>query len=163
MDRIQTYTVAGKSAIYFSDAQNGWVTTTSPIGGGTPIRQTTDGTTWTILSLTLPTLNNMRFFDPTYGWAVGEYGTIVRYGTGNVSVDEAISTSLRITPNPVADRVSFNVDAVDQVEIHNATGQLVLRTKGARSSIDVSALPPGCYSIRVAAQGTFRTARFIKE
>ena len=107
--------------------------------------------------------DNMRFFDPTYGWAVGEYGTIVRYGTGNVSVDEAISTSLRITPNPVADRVSFNVDAVDQVEIHNATGQLVLRTKGARSSIDVSALPPGCYSIRVAAQGTFRTARFIKE
>lgn len=162
-NNVDVGTGAGKTAVYFSSVQTGWVSTTASLGGGNPIRGTTNGSTWSVVLVYGPTMHNMRFLNPSFGWAVGDLGTIFRYGSGNVSVEERVTAPLVISPNPVADRLTFRADVVDHVEVYSATGEQVLRTKGMRSSIDVSTLPPGCYSIRVVAQDGYHTARFVKE
>lgn len=158
-------TNAGVTGIYCSDGQHGWAITTASIIGGYPIRRTTDGTTWVEQDLYLPSLNRMHFLNPSLGWVVGDHGTILRYGDGTVAVEEHdAQQELIIAPNPVNERLAFlGADVVRELTILDTSGKEVARSNTFRSTLDVSALEPGCYVIRVISENGSRMGRFIKE
>lgn len=158
-------TNSGITGIYFSDDQHGWAVSTASIIGGYPIRRTMDGSTWTEHNLYLPYLWSVRFLNPAFGWAVGDQGTILRYGEGTVGVaEQEPTTPLLIAPNPVTDHLNYLCEEpVTEARIHNAAGQEVMRHNGPRSMVDVGTLAPGAYSIRIVTEQGLRMGRFIKE
>lgn len=168
-------TYAGRTGISFSDNQNGWASTTTPLGGGEcpagcPMRYTSDGgSSWTTDTLQGPTLSNVWFYDTSLGWAVGDNGWILRYGnaTGNSVAEITPTNTIRVSPNPVSDRLMITSnEPLRSAEVFNSTGSLVLTlNSGGMRDIDVSALPPGSYAVRFSTgNGAVpQVDRFIKE
>lgn len=162
-------TYAGKTGLYFSSDGSGWATTTSSLGGGQPIRHTSDGTTWTELPLTLPTVHNLFFFHDTLGWTVGDNGSMVRYGTPSVTsgiMAEPERTAIRVYPNPVADLLMIaSSRPIVSATVTDATGQLALFRNGPLSTLDVSRLAPGSYALSLSLlNGALpHVERFVKE
>jgi PKD repeat protein len=91
-------------------------------------------------------------------------------GIGIATVDNI--TSLSLYPNPANSAVNIAVELSQaqqlQVEIYDHLGQLVwnrqqAQVKGMNEQIDISAYSAGVYYVRVAANGTFKTVKFIKQ
>lgn len=168
-------TNAGKTGIYFSDSQNGWATSTTALGGGDcpigcPFRYTSNGgSAWVTDTLRTPSVRCMRFYSPTFGWAVGDDGWIYRFGNAGTTVPEGAVTAntIRISPNPVGDRLMLTSDEpIRAAEVFNSMGALVLTLNGGSlTSIDVGVLPPGSYAIRAITNSGARSQveRFTKE
>jgi Secretion system C-terminal sorting domain len=68
-----------------------------------------------------------------------------------------------VFPNPAKNKISFDVQDVEQISIVNAMGQLVVLQNGATNSVDVSALSLGIYSVYIQTKTGSLTAKFIKE
>jgi len=80
-------------------------------------------------------------------------------GTSGVSVKEI---SFSVFPNPASDWVHINAGIeLEEVTVLNSLGQIVLRKrfKGIDTSLDISALPTGTYTIRLQE----RCCRLIKQ
>lgn len=119
-----------------------------------------------MVDLELPTLNGLHFLQPDLGFAVGNNGTFVRYGTGTVGFDDlGPSSSITIAPNPVRDRLTISGDrSMGHAEVIDMTGRTVMRTT-AVGSLDVSLLRPGCYLLLLDPFGADgpKSFRFLKE
>lgn len=77
-----------------------------------------------------------------------------------INMDEEIS----IYPNPAKDNVIVkSLKYIEQLEIYNLEGQLLQITKPGKKevSIDVSALPPGYYLIRVSGWDEVFVRKFV--
>lgn len=79
---------------------------------------------------------------------------------GPSSINNHVSSSLKLFPNPVADRLSIENNSSDRFDIYNAQGQLVREGIIENSQIDVSFLTEGIYFLQVE-QGK-QIKRFIK-
>lgn len=168
-------TNAGKTGVYFSDGQNGWATTTTPLGGGAcpagcPLRYTTDGgSSWNSDTLQVVTINRLRFRQPDAGWAAANNGLVIKYTGGpntSVSGPEATVRTMHISPNPVTDRLMItSEEPIRSVEVFNSLGTRVLAANEVGNGIDASAWPSGSYFIRVFTRGGGepQVKRFLRE
>lgn len=168
-------TNAGKTDIYFSDSQNGWMSTTVPLGwepcpSGCPMWYTTNGgSNWVVDTLQAAHIREMMFYDPSLGWAVGLDGWILRHGNPSgtsVAEEEMTSNTIRISPNPVADLLTLTgEERIISTEVFDALGELVLSANDGGAVLDVSTLPPGSYAIRMTtgANRAQQVERFIKD
>jgi hypothetical protein len=83
-----------------------------------------------------------------------------------VGIKHQDPTILSIYPNPCYDKLmitSTDQAAYRNIEVHSATGQLLMRQQTLMESvIDVSGFPAGLYYITAMKNDTFVQARFIK-
>jgi len=90
--------------VAFPAGGSGWVvgSPASGLGGGVILRSDDAGTSWSPESRWEAALHDVCFPSPTVGWAVGEDGTILRYGypgvSPSVSPSPTFSASLLVSP-----------------------------------------------------------------
>lgn len=87
-------------------------------------------------------------------YRVAEANTTVLYKTGNVTteIDDVVDvpTSIRVYPNPTADRVV--IEAAGDVAIYNLSGREVVNISDGETKrvVDISHLPSGYYVVKTA-------------
>jgi hypothetical protein len=73
----------------------------------------------------------------------------------DVTVNEIIEQhEISLFPNPAENRISFtspDAVAIDEMVIHNQTGQIVLRGKPVSKALDISKLLPGLYIVELGS------------
>lgn len=162
------YTIAGPEDnlldICFINANTGYI-----VGSNGKIFKTTDGGENWIQepSVTDNQLNAVFFISETLGWAVGDFGTILRFeGTNSVGQlsRQEFAAQLIISPNPVENNsyVSFTLKESKKVrvEVRDATGRVVsvvsdgLLSKGEHSVLlNLQSLSNGIYLCHLSSQG----------
>ena len=88
-----------------------------------------------------------------------EINVVMHYVYDDVDDNEAVMIS--IYPNPAHDVIFVEAKAVQRVEVFNVAGQRMISSTG--SVIDVSALEPGMYIIRVAADDRMVIQSIVKQ
>jgi hypothetical protein len=100
--------------------------------------------------------------------------TVAAVNTCGASVTSKKSVSVKCTrssildfnlwPNPAKDFITLNISTTNnyQIEIFNATGNLMLR-EANKSEIDVSTLSSGVYIVRVFDAENYHTTRLVIE
>ena len=156
---VATAGVSG-DGLFFLDAATGWV-----VGDVGQIWFTsTGGASWALqASGTAQALNRVHFANASRGVAVGDAGTIVRFG-GVVAAEDGPSAgvALEIAPNPVRDRaaVTLSVPLAAQVRavVVDALGRRVavlhdgpLAAGTHHVALGVAALPSGVYTVHVTS------------
>lgn len=82
-----------------------------------------------------------------------------------LSIDENNLNSFKLYPNPVNDVLNIeSVSTLERVEVYNTLGQLVIKNTEVKQnySIDMTALKPGVYFIKVYEANVSKTIRIIK-
>ncbi len=80
------------------------------------------------------------------------------------SVSEGQIEGFEMYPNPSDDVLNIKADSpIDQVYIYNVYGQEVLQMNLPQSQIDISALKPGTYFVKVQVGDTTQTNKLIKK
>lgn len=78
----------------------------------------------------------------------------------------AAAPATDLFPNPVANRLTLQTNrrpVAGKVTVANALGQTVLTTTAPATTLDVSALAPGVYTVSWLADGQRLTKRFVKK
>ncbi|MGX9987203.1 T9SS type A sorting domain-containing protein [Soonwooa purpurea] len=71
---------------------------------------------------------------------------------------------ISIYPNPAKDIVNIaNTKNTSKIEIYNMTGQKILTSESAKTSIDVSQFPKGNYIVTITADGKTTSHKLVKE
>ncbi len=133
------------------------------------IMQTKDGgDTWEEVYQSDKKLYDIWFSSNTSGWAVGENGTILRYGNNPVGAPGTKIDELNVSiyPNPASNSITIDLSeqvSILQVEILSALGSRVAIINSPTNKINVSRIQSGIYMIRICTdQGIFNT-RLVKE
>lgn len=84
--------------------------------------------------------------------------------SGATSIDtDAIGTAVSVYPNPTTDMVSVNgVENVSALEVYSLSGQIVASAK-ATSSINVSNLSAGTYTLLIKSEGAVIAKKIVKK
>ncbi|NQX92758.1 MAG: T9SS type A sorting domain-containing protein, partial [Flavobacteriales bacterium] len=118
-------------------------------------------------------LNAVHFPSENIGYAVGNNGTIIKFGQSvSISNPSASQFIFNVFPNPVIDKVSITFSSASQGNISslrllNSLGQElpmeILFTSGG-AELDLSSIEPGAYFIEMETQdqGTL-VSRLLKE
>lgn len=169
-DFVATGTVAGKTDVHFFNGQEGWRSHTSPLGEGYPLRSTSAGGgvgNWVENTDSLPTIHALHFHSPTLAWGVGSYGVIVRMGDVETGIRPAAAApAVHVAPNPARDQLRIEAGTtVLGAEVLNLDGRNCGPMQRTADNVDVSALAPGMYLLRVFMQGhaSPTVLRFAKE
>ncbi len=86
----------------------------------------------------------------------------------DVSIGEPIwanGLSINLYPNPANRIVTIsakNMAVIDEVEIYNQTGQLVLHVKPVKNTLDISGLQPGVYCCHLKADKQVAIKKIVK-
>ena len=84
------------------------------------------------------------------------------YQNTGLSVDEVFSSKFKMVPNPASDYISIITnEAVDDVQIYNVLGRLVLRESGPIDSINVSNLDSGMYFLNIYSGSKTVTTKIV--
>ena len=114
---------------------------------------------------------NAVFGQSYYYTVTGSASYVESNPTNEVFVDWTTEVSpaseaqgIHLYPNPTSDRVTIEAEGLSQVRVFNMTGQEVLQqyANDARTVIDLSAQPKGCYFIEVVTEGGCTTTKVIK-
>ena len=75
------------------------------------------------------------------------------------------NTGIKIYPNPASDDLFVELSRAATVEIINAKGQIILTKtlSGIKDHIDLSALPPGVYTVKVRSDRGINVKKLIKQ
>ena len=129
----------------------GWVE-----GGGTYV-------SGTVITLTAIPFEGYHFKHWSNGnsnnpivFEVTQNETYVAVFGDDISVDEVESEDVRLYPNPTSGVLNIEAEGLQKVELYDAVGRMVLMSQTSNStSINLSALAPGIYTIRLTLpQGT---------
>jgi len=89
---------------------------------------------------------------------------VINCGSG---IQEVQLQSLRISPNPATDLISFTLPGCEKIEVIDAMGKLVLyktlQPGTPMHIIDISKLTSGNYVLKGQDKDAVRTGRFLKE
>ena len=79
-------------------------------------------------------------------------------------VEEGISESLLLYPNPTSGIVKVNAESLQQIILFDLTGREVMRKESheSQTSVDLSALPQGTYIMKVVTDNGSCVKRVIK-
>jgi len=79
-----------------------------------------------------------------------------------LSVDDSFLNSLSVYPNPTRDILNFKFDkAIDQVEVYDLSGKVVL-TKKEAEFINMESLTNGLYLIKISVEGNSQFMKIMK-
>lgn len=87
---------------------------------------------------------------------------VVQFITGEMSNSEHHQPAISHYPNPVKDILNFKAP-IENAEVYDVTGKLVLATNAASEHINLSKLQNGLYMIRVSQNATTSNIKIIKE
>ncbi len=80
-----------------------------------------------------------------------------------LSVDEKLSSSLSIYPNPANDQLQMEIDAtIDLVQIHDISGRLILERTSSERTINLSGIESGRYIVSVFSSKETTRKELIK-
>jgi hypothetical protein len=82
-----------------------------------------------------------------------------------LSIKDLSTAEFTYFPNPVNNQLNIKAKTtVDQVEVYNMLGQTVIQIhpNSSQSTVDMSALSPGAYFVKVAIGSTFDTIKVLK-
>lgn len=106
-------------------------------------------------------------FAGTTGYAVGVNGTVVKseitVGTGETA---NVTPAVEVFPNPVLDEMRVVAEQpIRFIEIYDASGRLVRRAvdfNSDQAKIDASALPEGCYFLKIGVVEGVAVRKVVK-
>lgn len=94
-------------------------------------------------------------------------GTKIDGTSFNVSsglTENSTSFSLTVYPNPAIDVITIESDVkIEQFQVFSITGQLMIAESTQGNAINIEALTPGIYFLRVTADSKIATSRFVKQ
>ncbi|WP_347922889.1 T9SS type A sorting domain-containing protein [Pontimicrobium sp. SW4] len=160
-----TTNTAGE-ALYLVGTARGLYSSTNPVNGGS-------GVDWTREAPNLigyAVVSSLAYRPDDNKLLIGTHGNGMFEATINHVLgieDNEISKSIKIYPNPVADRLNLNMpsEISDNASymIHNALGQNVMRGVLENNQIDVDNLNIGIYFLEINSNGKKGVKRFIKK
>jgi len=171
--QILTDQIGGQSA-YFIDADTAYA-----VGGDSgdhcSIDKTTDGghTWFSQFCGTINVLYSVFFIDAHTGYAVGEGGIILKttngggYGLGVVE-SPTKEDLLKIYPTPTSILITIETSTIPtpcQLSVIDINGQVILQQEITEPSttIDVSGLESGVYTVKVFGKKGVQVGKFIKQ
>lgn len=79
--------------------------------------------------------------------------------------NEMIPDEIHIYPNPSKDKISIKGEGIQKIELLNCLGQFILsaETNSILTTLDIKALKPGLYFLKVELKDRSKSKRFIKE
>ena len=81
-----------------------------------------------------------------------------------LGIDDEDYSALSIYPNPASNELHINTIKKIDVTIYNMLGKLVIsKSVDANHTIQISALKPGIYLVKIASNGKTSQHRLIKE
>ncbi len=115
-------------------------------------------------------LNGISGYNENIVFAVGDSGLVVTNLEVSLGIESNSPSSdgLKTYSNPVRDELSFTLDADNpgtpvQLEVLDLRGRLILHESTLSRTMDVRALSPGIYVVKVYSNGTVYTSRVVKE
>ena len=90
------------------------------------------------------------------------YGTITVNST--MSLDTSDRLGLKIFPNPVSSgyvTLKTSIGGIKNVELFDLNGKIVLKTSIKTNNLNVSAINPGVYFIKLSVNGVNETSKLI--
>ncbi|MFK7971681.1 MAG: T9SS type A sorting domain-containing protein [Bacteroidia bacterium] len=104
---------------------------------------------------------------PTYPAEMMECFNFIEAQYTNTSInDEQLANRIQLFPNPAQQSVRLHAPAniaIEQVDILDNLGKVVLHHIEARTSINVASLSSGIYTIRILTSESVALKRFVKE
>ena len=115
----------------------------------------------------MTTLYGIYFIDDFNGWVVGANGTILYTTTGGtVGVKDVVKDlDIDIYPNPTTNSIQINLGdnlQIEGLELLNSNGQFI-GLYHDDNTMDLSALPPGLYYLRIETDQGVHVERIVKE
>ena len=159
-------------SVYFTDVNTGYI-----VGGnGTILKTTNGGNSWfSQISNTTYNLSSVCFANANTGYIVGgttvyptNYNIILKTtNSGGPSGIEGFEKNNNITiyPNPVNDKIEITELDNGMIEIINIQGQIVktLNTSNTKTTIDLSKLSSGVYTMRIKTDDGIMIKKIIKQ
>lgn len=176
---IDNTTGTDSKALFFLDANTGWITVEHHDDNGLEILHTTDGgASWTSqnTNLTEGSIFSLCFWDENHGWFTGETldensenrnytGIIGRLDNGVLKVGKPVSKNeLLIYPNPVKDGFYIrSLEPGSMVSIYNLNGATVLKQRAEGDCyMDVKDLKKGMYIVRITTSSGVVNKKIVK-
>lgn len=164
----------GLSSCYFLNENIGYAVGWDYYNKSLILKTTNGGIEWTSQyngSISNWYLTSVYFIDENIGYVVGDSGTILKTtngGTTGINEREVIINSLVISPNPVKDKITISSPSITgntQLSMFNVRGEKVLERQLSNNEIqiDISALPPGVYFVKLQNEKMVEVAKIIKE
>jgi photosystem II stability/assembly factor-like uncharacterized protein len=159
------------NSVYFTDVSTGFAVGEST-SEGIIYKTTNGGSDWTSqTSGTLNPLYSVYFTSADVGYIVGANGTILKTTNGGmtgIKENDYESQSLKISPNPSNDKITFSLSAITgitQLSIFTVSGEKVMerQLQETEIQIDISALPQGVYFVRVQDERGVEVMKIIKQ
>ncbi len=142
------YLVGASGLIYFSDSEDpSWALQSSGVSED---------------------LKSVHFPSSKVGYAVGDSGTIIKFGETVGVSEQKTSLNVVIYPNPTINNISVrssikNVENT-RIQIIDVSGRIVLNQNlDYTRSLDISILKSGTYTIRIENKGDVQTKMFVKK
>jgi hypothetical protein len=88
------------------------------------------------------------------------YHYFITFGSANLSTPE-FEKSFSVYPNPTRDAVNIDLESEVSGEVYNLTGNLVLNFTS--NKVDLSALQPGVYLMKILSEGMQCTKKIVKQ
>ncbi|MDD2635309.1 MAG: T9SS type A sorting domain-containing protein [Bacteroidales bacterium] len=137
---------------------------------GPPLLRTTDGgVNWEVIDSPLFNLNSVFLVNSNVGYAVGNYGNIVKTENADFVVDvpqQDFQEQFIIKPNPFNNNlsISFPEFVETKIKIFDITGCLVFQTETNKLEvfINLSELNSGIYFLKIESENYTKTKRVIK-
>lgn len=176
------YIVLGNEAFYLTGTKtnNGnllkWTNNTSPQVSSYAVERSIDNSHWeTIATISPATLNNTNttysYQDNTPSPVDNYYRLTVTYDSHNKEYSNTInikntgaSTDCTVYPNPVKDELHIS-HAVNfsSMAVTNLAGEILIQRSKVSSTVDVRALAPGIYFIKMyVSDGSCSILKFVK-
>lgn len=111
--------------------------------------------------LEIAALNKRAWYNQSYNNGVDLVPAI---RTAAVFDENQDLSDIRIYPNPVENVLNINAShPIDQLELYNTTGALVLKQTAVNGSIDVSNLSSGVYILKLQSGNSVQTHKILKK
>jgi hypothetical protein len=92
------------------------------------------------------------------------YSVTICVSTGTATTVDT-SAAFGVAPNPMSDRLSLSGSAIQDVELCDLLGQVLIRRRGSGAGtvdLDVRSLPPGCYVVRARDGERWHAVKVVK-
>jgi autotransporter-associated beta strand protein len=137
--------------------------TVVPLGAEVTLLDVTGTISGAFTSLDLPPTDAGTVWDTGALLTTGKIKVVAQTGLNNLSINHTFT----IYPNPAKDCITVDVPPAEQwqIDIMDLSGKLVLSQAGlpAGEKIDVSALSPGFYLVKIQSKEGVKVLRLIKE
>jgi murein DD-endopeptidase MepM/ murein hydrolase activator NlpD len=112
---------------------------------------------------TLPTVSGTYAYEVTYNGQICSRKFIINCLPAGVPESVDPTATLRIFPNPSADKFSVEVGNLRPliIQIYNVLGELIYETRNSVSEIDLSSQPKGYYNLRMLTAETVYNRKLI--